>query len=130
MVDEELQHHWSALQELAEVQPVIQLQDYLTVDDEVAIGGTMTLDEIVKEATSNADETVVESDEEIDEVVEREPVNGVEALQAFHQLRRYFRENKLDSCTESIFRRFEQLLMNDRMAKSTQLKISSFFARV
>ena len=127
-MDEVLNRYWATLQDRAEIDSAVQLQDYLDVDNEVLIGGTLTLDEIAQASSSNADETAVESDEEIAATVEQEPVKGAEARQAFHQLRRYFRENDLNPNAEIVFDQIESSLLNDQMAKLTQPKISSFFA--
>lgn len=125
-----MKRNWSVLKERSEIQAAVQLEDYLTVDDKVSIGGLLTFDEIAQASKLDTDEIAVESDEEIAEVIEQEPVKGAEARQAFHKLRRYFRENELDPDTESVFERFENLLLKDQMAKLIQPKISDFFAPV
>lgn len=80
------------MQDRAEIQTGVELQDYLTVDEEVVVGGALTLDEIVQTSTSNNDETIEECDKEMIEVIEQEPVKSSEARQGFQQFRRYFRE--------------------------------------
>ena len=108
-----MNRYWATLQNRAEVDSIVQLQDYLTVDDGISIGGALNLDEISQASNSDTVETIVESDEEIAEVIEQEPIKGVEARQAFHQLRRYFLENNFDSNSERIFDQIERSLWND-----------------
>lgn len=66
---------------------------------------------------------------DVEKVVEKEPITGQAARQAYLQLRQYFEENALSENLYSAFDHIEDLLLKDQKAKLKQPTIHHFFTR-
>ncbi|KAE9546906.1 hypothetical protein FO519_009882 [Halicephalobus sp. NKZ332] len=126
--DKELLSLWSMFQSHCEINADCDISDYLSIDNEIATSGELSLEEIAQACSSSkVDEANSDSEEDVIEINERPPITGPAARQAYLQLRRYFEENALCEGLYSAFDQIEDLLIKDQISKLKQPKISDFF---
>ena len=94
----------------------------MSVDDEVEVGGSLTLEEIAEACSSSSD--TADSDEEMEVVAK--PVSLKEAKESFGRFREYVQSNFSDMKMLKMCDAFDDLLYTEASKKQKQASILDF----
>jgi hypothetical protein len=125
--DIELEDNWNKARGLED--PDLNLQDYITADDDLRTDGDFTLQEIVNDVAcvAGTDEDIEDCEEIEVEEEEKPPVTRKEALKCLDALRRFMDQNSVEGAdVQSALDKLEDEFTSMRLKQAVQTRITEF----
>lgn len=120
--DPEIQADWAQLQQNGQADG-IELNQFLTADEELATAGEPTLTDFIRE---QPDVLTPSDDEDGTEIIEPPPISIAEASKALDILQSFVEQNAGYEAVK-LMDKVEETIDSIRLQRTTQSKISDFF---
>lgn len=123
-----MKEYWNELQDHGDVGSDVDIDDYLHVDDQLAIGGSFSLAEIAQAFSKETDDKQ-SSDDEVTEIEENSPVTMKEARDGLRNFQRYVLEHFDDPTLLQMCDKFDDVMSDVCFKQMKQSKITDFTNR-